>query len=73
MYLKGRGGNALEAGSRPFKKVLLAGMVAFHKLPYASQRLQSPALMSVWQRLADHAQRGSLPHPRQYHKEQLKP
>ncbi len=68
MYLKGRGGYALKAGSRPFKEVLLAGMVAFHKLPYASQRLQSRALMSMWQGPADHAQRGSLPNTRQYHK-----
>ena len=60
MYLKGRGGYALEAGSRSFMEVLLAGMVAFHKLPYASQRLQSRALMSTRHQPADHAQRESL-------------
>lgn len=48
-------------------------MVAFHKLPYASQRLQPQALMSMWQQPADHALRGSLPRTWQYHKEELKP
>ena len=38
-YLEGRGGNALEAGAGCLQEVLLAGMVALHKLPHTSQRL----------------------------------
>ena len=38
-YLEGRGGNALEAGGGCLQEVLLAGMVALHKLPHTPQRL----------------------------------